>query len=217
MNVFCHACLSACTVSIQESSALHFSCVLFITFQPASERTHHCAHYSRAICSRLGMDSCPVFPHLQIRQPGPPWQLPAGAGFPRESFTGRLSSNHLLSSASKVKKLEISEALKKTFSLERKPNFFSSTSTCLTLTRVEKSCWKGPGLISSCHLPLKKDFTEFVHPPASTVEMAPTLSPSSGYPYSESWLCTCWLLTLCREAKVKCDMNLSILHLQRIP
>lgn len=43
-----------------------FFCVLFITFQPTSERAHHCAHYSRAICSRFGMDSCPVFPHLQI-------------------------------------------------------------------------------------------------------------------------------------------------------
>lgn len=114
-----------------------FSCVLFITFQPTSERTHHCAHYGRAICSTFGMDSCPVFPHPQIRQPGPPWLLPAGGGFPRVTFTWRLWSNHLHSSASKVKKLETSEALENAFDLERQPHLFSSTS-CPALTRTEK-------------------------------------------------------------------------------
>lgn len=33
-----------------------------------------------------------------------------------------------------------------------------------------KSSWAGSGLIPSYHLPLKKDFTEFVLPPASIVE-----------------------------------------------
>lgn len=113
-----------------------FSCVLFITFQPASERIHHCAHYGRAIRSTFGMDSCPVFPHPQIRQPGPPWLLPAGGGFPRVTFTWRLWSNHLLSSASKVKKLETSEALENAFDLERQPHLFSSTS-CPASTKAE--------------------------------------------------------------------------------
>lgn len=212
-------CLPLC-LHCQPTGILSFTpspVCFFITFQPASERTHHRAHYSRAICSRFGMDSGPVFPHLQIRQPGPPWLLPAGAGFPRETFTRRLWSNHLLSSASKVKKLETSEALKNTFNLERQPHFFSSTS-CLTLTRAEEIllrrgrayfllsffpgkrlhwictascfyCWNGPNFLSL--------------PP-----LAPSLSHGSAHAgCSHS----------CREAKVKYDMNLSTLHLQRTP
>lgn len=131
-------------------------------------------------------------------------------------FTWRLWSNHLLSSASKVNKLEISEALGNTFNLERQLHF--SSTSCLTLTRAKEvllSRGRPYSLVS--FTPEKRlhqicaassfycwKRLQLFLPPLATL----TLSHSSAHP--GTW-------SVFREAKVNYDMNLSLFHLQRSP
>lgn len=65
---------SACTISTRDPSALHLLLSAFHCFPATlgvtSERSHHSARCSRDICSRFGVDSCPVSPHLQSRHLG---------------------------------------------------------------------------------------------------------------------------------------------------
>lgn len=157
-------CLPLCTVSIQNPSALHLLlhalCCFPTTLGITSERSPHTTRYSTAICSRFGMDSCPISPHLQSRHLGPPWLFPAEAGFPRVTFTWKLWSKHLghsLSYASKMKELESFEAL------ENALNFWRRNPTSIYLLCVwhdpelRKPSWvEVAGLISPHHLPLRR-------------------------------------------------------------
>lgn len=168
-----------------------FSCVLFITFQPTSEWTHHCAHYNRVIRSRFWMDSCPVFPHLKIRQPGPPWLLPAGAGFPRVTFTWWLIKSHsfLCFKGKEVGKL---------WGSQKHHQFWEATPLLLICFMPDTEQSKGspaeqgqalfPGIIYSW----KKTSLNLYCLLLLLLEVASTLSPSTGYPHSEPWLCTSW-------------------------
>lgn len=147
---------------------------------------------------------------LTCRSPGPPWLLPAGAGFPRITFTWRLWSNHILSSTSK--KLEIAETLENTFSLERQPHFFSSTS-CLRLTRAEEV------LLSRGRPYSLLSFTPEKRPHWICTASCFYCWNSPNF-ISLHWLPSLWVTGpshISREAKVKYHMNLSILHLQRTP
>lgn len=164
-NVCLLSCLPLClhrqhtgSLSFTPAPAFyHFPATLGVT----SERSHLSAHYSRAICSIFGMDSCSISPDLQSRHPGPPWLFPAGAGFPRVTLTWRLWSKllgHPLSSASKVKKLKSFDALENALDFWRS-NPTSPHLPCAWhgLERWKPSWAEVAGLIYPHHLPLQKD------------------------------------------------------------